>query len=662
MKTTAWLSRCSVFTKLALLVGPPIMGLTLLTGHSTWQRYQEWQVSVSAAMEVETVRAASQLVHTLQAERGLSNGYLNGKAETLPEPLRQARAATDQAIAAFSAVAKHPAAQQEAQAVSALLARRGEIEQRRRPAPEVFTDYSNRIDGLFTLLANLGNQVGDLTFYHSTVSLLALSCEKEFAGRERGFINGVLAAGSFTTPALIQASGFVARQTQCAADFARYADQDIMVAAKTLQDSPVNTQFLQLRSQVFAIGPNEPQQLAPPQWFGAASARIDAMKALEGQLLDQLAQQLLSKSERIERQMLLNGLGSLTALALLLWLSWGIMHNLRSRLRRLEQLMRTMSQTLDLAPRVDVRGKDEIALMGQAFDVLVDNFGRTLFEVKQSAHQLATAAGDMEHLSERAAHSASVQSDASSSLAAAVEEMTAGIRSVRENVHETRLVSEKMQSHTQAGEGEIQQLAAALASTAVAVETAAKRIEALEGRSQAISQIVVAIHDIADQTNLLALNAAIEAARAGEQGRGFAVVADEVRKLAERVSKETVQISTLIDAIRGDTQQAVTEMSDVRQRLNEGTALMGNSTSLLQEIRDQATDTVERSVSNAAAMDQQTQASSDVAQNVNQIAGLAGESAQIVKETALVADTLNQTAQQLAQLIDRFTHTSSRHH
>jgi len=128
--------------------------------------YQEWQVSVSAAMEVETVRAASQLVHTLQAERGLSNGYLNGKAETLPEPLRQARAATDQAIAAFSAVAKHPAAQQEAQAVSALLARRGEIEQRRRPAPEVFTDYSNRIDGLFTLLANLGNQVGDLTFYH----------------------------------------------------------------------------------------------------------------------------------------------------------------------------------------------------------------------------------------------------------------------------------------------------------------------------------------------------------------------------------------------------------------------------------------------------------------------------------------------------------------
>lgn len=654
MKTTAWLSRCSVFTKLALLVGPPIMGLTLLTGHSTWQRYQEWQVSVSAAMEVETVRAASQLVHTLQAERGLSNGYLNGKAETLPEPLRQARAATDQAIAAFSAVAKHPAAQQEAQAVSALLARRGEIEQRRRPAPEVFTDYSNRIDGLFTLLANLGNQVGDLTFYHSTVSLLALSCEKEFAGRERGFINGVLAAGSFTTPALIQASGFVARQTQCAADFARYADQDIMVAAKTLQDSPVNTQFLQLRSQVFAIGPNEPQQLAPPQWFGAASARIDAMKALEGQLLDQLAQQLLSKSERIERQMLLNGLGSLTALALLLWLSWGIMHNLRSRLRRLEQLMRTMSQTLDLAPRVDVRGKDEIALMGQAFDVLVDNFGRTLFEVKQSAHQLATAAGDMEHLSERAAHSASVQSDASSSLAAAVEEMTAGIRSVRENVHETRLVSEKMQSHTQAGEGEIQQLAAALASTAVAVETAAKRIEALEGRSQAISQIVVAIHDIADQTNLLALNAAIEAARAGEQGRGFAVVADEVRKLAERTGTATQEISRMIADIHTSSTVSRENMEEAVVRVRAGVDLTEQGGSAVNRIHEGSSQVLHVVNDISHALREQSQASNDIAMNVERIAQVAAENAGIAHETAQATNQMHQMTDSLRKMVSRF--------
>ena len=190
--------------------------------------------------------------------------------------------------------------------------------------------------------------------------------------------------------------------------------------------------------------------------------------------------------------------------------------------------------------------------------------------------------------------------------------------------------------------------------TADQVKDTAVLIDTLHERSQAISQIIVAIRDIADQTNLLALNAAIEAARAGEQGRGFAVVADEVRKLAERTSSATLEITSLIGAIRSDTDRVAAGMGDASRQMHQGLELLGESSAALARIRETAEETLAKNSEISMAMQEQSHTSNDVAGNIQRIAEQNEQTSRLVAESAEIAGSLSQTASQLEALVGRF--------
>jgi methyl-accepting chemotaxis protein len=275
-------------------------------------------------------------------------------------------------------------------------------------------------------------------------------------------------------------------------------------------------------------------------------------------------------------------------------------------------------------------------------------------DIMGGAEQLSAAAEQLQHTSEEVAARSRQQSEAASSMAAAVEQMTVSIDQVSQNAREAHGISQQAGELSDKGSQVIQNAAREMNLIAQAVQSSSQIIEELGQQSEQITSIVKTIHEIADQTNLLALNAAIEAARAGEQGRGFAVVADEVRKLAERTSLSTSEIAGMVGKIQNGTRNAIGSMESGVTQVGKGVDLATQAGSSISEIRDGALRVVQVVNSISDAIREQGAASSEIAKNVEHIAQMSEESATAVAETATAARHLQQLSSSLSVSVSRF--------
>lgn len=275
-------------------------------------------------------------------------------------------------------------------------------------------------------------------------------------------------------------------------------------------------------------------------------------------------------------------------------------------------------------------------------------------EINQDANQLVGNAEKIASASDDVTRAAEQQSDATSAMAAAIEELTVSSNHISDSARDTSQYSITAVELSGQGSARVGQAAQAIQQISNTVSDASARIHALEERAKQISSIANVIKDIAGQTNLLALNAAIEAARAGEQGRGFAVVADEVRKLAERTSMATTEIEQMIVGIQGDTVGAVEAMNAALPEVEQGVELAASAASSLQEIEQGARSTLDRIGEVAEATREQSAASTSIAQRVEQIANMVEATTDTIRGTASTAHQLQQIAVNLKQLISRF--------
>jgi len=269
--------------------------------------------------------------------------------------------------------------------------------------------------------------------------------------------------------------------------------------------------------------------------------------------------------------------------------------------------------------------------------------------VRRTAEGISVASGQVATASHR-------QADSASAMAAAVEQLTVSINQISESAHDTERYSSAAATLAASGETRVAEAAAEMALIAQQTSSAAGAIRSLESRATEISTIANVIKEIAAQTNLLALNAAIEAARAGEQGRGFAVVADEVRKLAERTSSATEEITSMIGAIQADTATAVDTMDKALPQVERGLDLARQAEHSLREIRDGAGTTLERIRDVALVTQEQSAASTSIAQQVESIAQMVEETSASTQHTADSARDLDAIARELGELVARFRH------
>lgn len=301
-----------------------------------------------------------------------------------------------------------------------------------------------------------------------------------------------------------------------------------------------------------------------------------------------------------------------------------------------------------------VYSRDEIGALMKAQYNMSERLGQTINDVRDAACSVASDATQLTSAAGRVAQGSSEQSDAASSMAAAVEQMSTSIDMIADHAHSALVVSSEAQEVSLNSSQTIHQAVNAMNNIADTVRNSSEAIQQLGRESQEISTIACTIKDIADQTNLLALNAAIEAARAGEQGRGFAVVADEVRKLAERTSKSTHEISRMIVSIQSGTQNAVNNMNVGVEQVANGVHLAAEANEAIKRIHDNAVKVSEAVSSISAAIREQSTATTSVAQGLEQIARMTERNNADAQDTARSAVALQAVAGRLHESVEVF--------
>lgn len=323
-------------------------------------------------------------------------------------------------------------------------------------------------------------------------------------------------------------------------------------------------------------------------------------------------------------------------------------------LHQLKATVEQIKQSMDFTLRIPVRSQDEIGMIATTLNTLLDTLQKSLKTLGEGIQRAAHAANSVARNADASASAAETQSDAASNMAAAMEQMTVSIGMVNDRAVEAQSFSQNSVDLAQRGGTVIQGTLNDIQDIASSVDTASEGIQQLGKEVEGISSVVSVIGEFADQTNLLALNAAIEAARAGEQGRGFAVVADEVRKLAERTANSTREISTMVDRVRSETTKAIESMQQTVQRVNNGVARAHDAGDAIHQIGDANRKAVEMVNEITHAIREQGSASTAIAQRVEQIAQMAEEASRAAGASASTAKELDALSTQMEATVSAY--------
>ncbi|SQH74471.1 Methyl-accepting chemotaxis protein [Shewanella benthica] len=376
----------------------------------------------------------------------------------------------------------------------------------------------------------------------------------------------------------------------------------------------------------------------------------ELVKAVES-FRQEIQQAAIASMADMKQQLILITIGSFVLSGLLLFfVARGILHSVSTLTRSIGGIERNS----DLTRRIEISSKDEFADLSRAFNLMLDKFQASINSVSDTSKQLAQSAQGMAKITSETAASVQSQRHELDMVATAMNEMTATVVEVAKNANDAADAANQTDVQSKEGMLVVNNTVETIVGLAAEIESAAEVIQNLEKDSNQIGTILDVIKGIAEQTNLLALNAAIEAARAGEQGRGFAVVADEVRTLASRTQESTEEIQAMIEKLQAGAKTAVSVMSDSRKYADDSVSHAKSAGEALQMITQSIGIITEMNTQIATAAEEQSAVSEEINANIVNINHAAEEATEGANSTSSESERLAEMAQELQLLVQQF--------
>lgn len=642
-------------TKLLLILMFPLLGFLVFAGIFVADKRETLSEMNRAVTATGTAQKLSDVVTTIQRERGASGVFLGSGGKTMQDKLKVLRQETDRAVSAMHAQSTEGliAPDKMLRAIDGLAGLRQQVDTLAINNGESGTRFTDLIKNLIGFSYSLETSIEDPEILRGLSSLNQFVDMKERSGRERVLLGLAFNQNRFDAPLLSRFSRNMGEFSGYFEAFQRWAPAVFKNKLDAVLQQPASVDVARLQKLGFDTPLGDPLNIKPEDWFNLSTSRIDMMAQVEAELGQTVVSLANVARTDAQRSLYVAIATVILMLIAVLWLASVIIRNIKIAVVDVNRTLISLS-TRDLTARTRYTGRDEFGEISRNLDNMAIQIGEVIREIGSATAQVATAAEQSSAVALQTSNNVVQQRQGTDQVVTAISEMSATVKDVARSTTDAAEMSQRVNASTMQGKAEIENTISLIKGLEVQAEQTSRIIEELKGESYSISSVLDVIRGVAEQTNLLALNAAIEAARAGEQGRGFAVVADEVRALAARTQASTGEIEGMINSVQASADQAVSSMGKSQSLVTDTQSLALATGEALELIAEGISQINDRNLVIATASEEQANVAREVDRNLVNIQDLSTQTAAGAHQTNASTQELSSLAISFNALVSRF--------